>query len=272
MTVRILAFLLVSSAARAQTSGAPPSATPATFPGRKLAATGPAISWAVLAGSQCKAAAAQADGSTLITGRFSGTASFGAPCRCSLTSSNRLTADGFVAKLDSAGAFLWAVGFGGSSGDYSYGIAAHADGTATVVGRLGTSASLGGTAVAAGGFASAVQFPCAAGSHSTAPGGVDPCAACPIGQYQDTIGNDACTTPAPTGADASPVPLCAIVGAVVAVAAIAAVVLRRSKMSKCTAVSGQSATDSTEMADVYPNAIKNSGRSASTSDEQSDVI
>jgi len=83
-------------------------------------------------------------------------------------------------------------------------------------------------------------------------------------------------TPAPTSADASPVPLPAIVGAVVAVAAIAAVVLRRSKMSKRTAVSGQSATspatDSIEMPDVYPSAIKNSGRSASTSDEQSDVI
>ena len=83
-------------------------------------------------------------------------------------------------------------------------------------------------------------------------------------------------TPAPTGADASPVPLPAIVGAVVAVAAIAAVVLRRSKMSKRTAVSGQSATspatDSIELPDVYPSAIKNSGRSASTSDEQSDVI
>ena len=83
-------------------------------------------------------------------------------------------------------------------------------------------------------------------------------------------------TPAPTSADASPVPLPAIVGAVVAVAAIAAVALRRSKMRKRTAMSGQSvtspATDSIEMADVYPSAIKNSGRSASTSDEQTDVI
>jgi len=83
-------------------------------------------------------------------------------------------------------------------------------------------------------------------------------------------------TPAPTSADASPFPLPAIVGAVVAVAAITAVALRRSKMSKRTAVSGQSvktpATGNIEMADVYPNAIKNSGRSASTSDEQPDVI
>ena len=83
-------------------------------------------------------------------------------------------------------------------------------------------------------------------------------------------------TPAPTSADASPFPLPAIVGAVVAVAAIAAVALRRSKMGKRPAVSGQSvtspATGNIEMADVYPNAAKNSGRSTSTSDEQTDVI
>ena len=91
--------------------------------------------------------AAQADGSTLVTGSFIGTASFGAATNLTASGSN---SDGFVAKLDSAGAFLWAVGFGGgSAGVYGNAIAAQADGSTVVTGYFGGTASFGGS----GGFA-----------------------------------------------------------------------------------------------------------------------
>ena len=92
--------------------------------GRQLAATTASLPWAVSTGSgSARAAAAHAGGSTVVTGYFSGTATFGAAG--SLTSAG--SSDGFVAKLDSAGAFLWAVRFGGSGSDYGYGFAAQAD-------------------------------------------------------------------------------------------------------------------------------------------------
>jgi hypothetical protein len=152
-----------------------------------------AFLWAVrfggLGGDHGYGIAAHADGSTLVTGYFKGTATFGAS---GISLSSAGADDGFVAKLDSTGAFLSATRFGGGNSDIGFGIAAHADGSATVAGQLGSSTSVGTSPVDAGGFVSAAMFTCAAGLHSTALGGVAPCTTCAVAQYQDTAGSSAC--------------------------------------------------------------------------------
>ena len=65
-----------------------------------------------------------------VTGRFQGTASFG-----TFKLVSRGGYDGFVAKLDSAGTFLWAVGAGGTGFDCGYGLAMEANGDVVAVGR-----------------------------------------------------------------------------------------------------------------------------------------
>jgi hypothetical protein len=84
--------------------------------------------------------AAHADGTSVVTGYFGGTASFGAAGSLMTGSGNT---DVFVAKLDSAGTFLWAISFSGSNANKGYGIAAHADGTSVVTGSFGDTASFG---------------------------------------------------------------------------------------------------------------------------------
>ena len=56
------------------------------------------------------------DGSSIITGSFKGTASFGST---TLSTANADETDGFVAKLDSNGNYLWAKKFGGGGTDES---------------------------------------------------------------------------------------------------------------------------------------------------------
>ena len=124
--------------------------------GRQLAADVPAPLWAVAAGSSAGgwlgsalAAAAQADGSTIVTGNFLGTASFGAAGNVTSAGGN----DGFVGKLTSSGDWAWVTQFGGTASDYGYGIAAQAGGSTLVTGTFEGTASFGAVGnVTSGGF------------------------------------------------------------------------------------------------------------------------
>ena len=75
-----------------------------------------------------------------LTGRFQGTAIFGTHKVVS-----KGGYDGFVAKLDSAGTFKWAVAAGGAGFDCGYGLAVGANGNVVAVGRLMSSTASFGT-------------------------------------------------------------------------------------------------------------------------------
>ena len=82
-----------------------------------------------------------ADGSTIVTGQFSGTVDFGF---FRLTSSG--SADIYVAKVDASGAYVWAVRAGGSNSssyDYGRGVSVLADGSAIVTGSFRGTADFG---------------------------------------------------------------------------------------------------------------------------------
>ena len=78
------------------------------------------------------------DGSSLITGQFQGTATFG-----STTLSSAGSSDIFVAKLDANGNFLWATKAGGTSSDYGIDLAALSDGSSIITGDINGTASFG---------------------------------------------------------------------------------------------------------------------------------
>ena len=82
-----------------------------------------------------------ADGSTIVTGQFSGTVDFGF---FRLTSSG--SADIYVAKVDASGEYVWAVRAGGSnssSWDTGRGVSVLADGSAIVTGSFRGTADFG---------------------------------------------------------------------------------------------------------------------------------
>ena len=85
-----------------------------------------------------------ADGSSVVTGYFVGTASF-----TPVVSGHSITdissvsgsSDIFVAKVSSDGKWIWAVRAGGGSDDRGYGITSHADGSSVVTGDFSGTAS-----------------------------------------------------------------------------------------------------------------------------------
>ena len=81
-----------------------------------------------------------ADGSSIVTGRFDGTATFGST---TLTSAG--STDVFVAKVDASGAYAWATKAGGTSGDIGYGLSTLADGSSIVTGQFSGTATFGST-------------------------------------------------------------------------------------------------------------------------------
>ncbi|WP_413429504.1 VCBS domain-containing protein [Synechococcus sp. Cu2B8-bc1011] len=109
----------------------------------KLNADG-SYAWATQAGGTSgdygTSITALADGSSLITGRFSGSASFG---ETTLTSAGSF--DVFIAKLNADGSYAWATQAGGQASDYGFGITALADGSSLITGRFEGSASFGET-------------------------------------------------------------------------------------------------------------------------------
>jgi gliding motility-associated-like protein len=99
--------------------------------------------WTVQAGGPASDRAysitTDAQNNILITGFFSGTASFGS---ISLTSSNN-SQDVFVAKLDPSGNFLWANKFGGTDIDLALAVNADANGNVMVTGQFKGTAQFG---------------------------------------------------------------------------------------------------------------------------------
>ena len=86
------------------------------------------------------------DGSAIVTGYFSGTATFGST---TLTSAG--IKDVFVAKIDASGTYVWAAKAGGTSNDYGYAISTLSDGSAIVTGWFFGTAAFGSTTLTSAG-------------------------------------------------------------------------------------------------------------------------
>ncbi len=89
------------------------------------------------------------DGSSIITGRFSGTATFGT---ISLTSSVG-SHDSFTAKLNADGSYAWAIKGGGTGADSALGVSALPDGSSIITGYFVDTASFGTTNLTTTGLA-----------------------------------------------------------------------------------------------------------------------
>jgi hypothetical protein len=118
----------------------PGSATPA--PARLLATAGGTAT------DDGHAIAALADGSTIVTGSFGGTATFGS---VAVTSAGG--ADVYVARLSPVGTWTWVATVGTSGTDVGRAITALPDGSAVVTGQIAGAAAFGGTTVTAFGGA-----------------------------------------------------------------------------------------------------------------------
>ncbi len=81
-----------------------------------------------------------ADGSSIITGRFNGTATFGSTTLVSTGSY-----DTFTAKLNADGTYVWAIKGGGLSSDYAYGVSTLADGSSIITGFFSNTVTFGTT-------------------------------------------------------------------------------------------------------------------------------
>ncbi len=100
--------------------------------------------WATQSGGTGDAGAegvsALADGSSIITGSFSGTATFGAT---TLTSTGNQ--DTFTAKVNANGSYAWATQSGGTGNAIAEGVSALADGSSIISGNFTGSATFGAT-------------------------------------------------------------------------------------------------------------------------------
>jgi hypothetical protein len=122
-----------------------------------VAKVGPsgAYVWATQAGGSSgdigQGISALPDGSSIVTGYFQGTATFGST---TLTSgAPPPTTDVFVVKVDPSGAYVWATQAGGTSGDVGYGVSALPDGSSIVTGDFRGTATFGSTTLTSGGAA-----------------------------------------------------------------------------------------------------------------------
>ena len=104
------------------------------------------FAWATKVGctSSCRVAdvAVLEDGSSIITGTWKGTATFG---NTSLTSNPSNYNDAFVAKLDANGNFVWVKQVGGTASDDAAGIAVFGDGSSVVTGGFSGTVDFGVT-------------------------------------------------------------------------------------------------------------------------------
>jgi len=85
-----------------------------------------------------------ADGSAIVTGRFSGTASFTTTPTTNLESAGSNNNDVFVAKIGAGGVWLWATQAGGIGSDAGSGVSVSADGSAIVTGLFSDTAKFSG--------------------------------------------------------------------------------------------------------------------------------
>jgi hypothetical protein len=112
------------------------------------------FAWAKRAGGTsndyANSVSALADGSSIITGQFTNTATFGSTPP--LTGAG--TFDVFIAKVNPDGSFAWATSAGGTGEDIGYGVSALADGTSIVTGLLSDTVTFGSTPplTSAGGY------------------------------------------------------------------------------------------------------------------------
>ncbi len=108
-----------------------------------------AFQWAVAAGGSGidagTAVACDANGNAYVTGRFSGTGTFGS---YTLTSAGE--SDVYVAKLSPTGQWLWAVRGGGTSDDFGQGLALDGSGNTYVTGSFRNVATFGSHSVGQG--------------------------------------------------------------------------------------------------------------------------
>ena len=88
----------------------------------------------------------RAVGSSIVTGYFKDTATFGST---TLTSAG--SDDVFVAKLDASGTYEWATQAGGTSNDSGYGVSVLADGSSIVTGIFQDTATFGSTTLTSAG-------------------------------------------------------------------------------------------------------------------------
>jgi len=108
--------------------------------------------WATRAGGTGydygRSVSALPDGSSIVTGRFNGTATFGST---TLTSAG--IEDVFTAKMNADGTWAWATRAGGTGADYGYGISALPDGSSIVTGQFTDTATFGSTTLTSAGSA-----------------------------------------------------------------------------------------------------------------------
>ncbi len=100
--------------------------------------------WAIRAGGTdtdiANGVSALADGSSIITGQFNGTATFGTT---TLISTGWW--DTFTAKVNADGSYAWAIRGGGTTTDYAYGVSALPDGSSIITGLFDGTATFGTT-------------------------------------------------------------------------------------------------------------------------------
>jgi hypothetical protein len=108
------------------------------------------VPWATQVGSTSLdlglATSALSDGSAIVAGKFSGTATFGST---TLTSAG--SDDVFVAKIDASGTYVWATQAGGTSNDFGYAVSTLSDGSAIVTGQFRSTATFGSTTLTSAG-------------------------------------------------------------------------------------------------------------------------
>jgi len=107
-------------------------------------------------GSEGYAIAARPDGSSIVTGKFRGTATFGST---TLTSAGGMCVEGyfkrcldvFTAKMNADGTWAWATKAGGTENDYGRGISTLPDGSSIVTGNFSGTATFGSTTLTSAG-------------------------------------------------------------------------------------------------------------------------
>ncbi len=108
--------------------------------------------WATKGGGtgidSARGVSALANGSSIITGDFSGTATFGAT---TLTSAG--SDDTFTAKVKANGTYAWATRGGGTGIDSAYGVSARANGSSIITGHFNGTATFGTTTLTSAGSA-----------------------------------------------------------------------------------------------------------------------
>ncbi len=105
------------------------------------AAADPSYAWATQgggAGNGAHGVSALPDGSSIITGYFSGTSTFGATTLISAGPT-----DVFTAKLNTDGSYAWATRAGGMENDAAFGVSALSDGSSIITGYFNGEATFG---------------------------------------------------------------------------------------------------------------------------------